>query len=117
MPKRGKEYFNGIRPFQNGGSPCMACHTIPGIGGLGGGALGPELTQAYAKFGEDGLTSVLASLPFPTMAPIFGNRPLTPKEQADLKSFLRQANAAERPLETLGLLAALAGAGAVALLV
>lgn len=87
----GKELFIGIRPLQNGGPACMGCHSISGIGALGGGALGPDLTLAASKFGDAGLASVLASTPFPTMTPIFAPRPLTPEEQANLRAFIGQA--------------------------
>jgi hypothetical protein len=70
---------------------------VAGVGALGGGQLGPDLTGAYDKFGgEKGLTAALASVPFPTMAPIFTRRPLSTSEQADLVAFLRQAPDRER---------------------
>lgn len=112
----GKGLFTGTRRLQNGGPPCMACHSIAGIGALGGGALGPDLTPAFAKYGDAGLASVLATMPFPTMQPIFGERPLTPPEQADVRAFLGQAVAA-RPSRAIGQLTLLALAGAVVLLV
>ena len=37
----GKDLFTGVVRFQNGGPPCMACHSTGGIGALGGGSLGP----------------------------------------------------------------------------
>jgi mono/diheme cytochrome c family protein len=112
----GKGLFTGTRRLQNGGPPCMACHSIAGIGALGGGALGPDLTPAFAKYGDAGLASVLATMPFPTMRPIFGTRPLTPPEQADVRAFLGQAVAA-RPSRAIGQLTVLALAGAILLLV
>lgn len=115
-PALGKELFTGSRRFQNGGPSCMACHSIGGIGALGGGALGPDLTQAAAKFGDAGLASVLASLPFPTMSPIFARRPLAPVEQANLRAFIQQAALTERSPETVGRLTGLAVVGAVVLL-
>ncbi len=111
---RGKDLFTGALRFRNGGPPCMACHGIAGIGALGGGALGPDLTLTVKKFGKQGMPSILASLPFPTMQPIFARRPLTVEEQADLLAFLegpvvpREARAVER-------LALLAGGGAALL--
>lgn len=111
-PVVGKEYFTAVRPFQNGGPPCMACHSIAGIGALGGGALGPDLTRAYSLYGETGLATVLSTIPFPTMNPIFGTaHPLTPEEQAHLRAFLQQASVAERAPETIGLLVLFAIAG------
>ena len=36
-PQSGKELFTGVTRFANGGPPCMACHSVGGIGALGGG--------------------------------------------------------------------------------
>ncbi|MBI4320126.1 MAG: c-type cytochrome [Chloroflexi bacterium] len=116
-PGIGKQLFSGGVVLQNGGSPCIACHSVAGIGALGGGVLGPDLTGSYSKYGDAGMSTVLASLPFPTMQPIFGSRPLTPVEQANLKAFFQQATAAERPAEALGLLAIIAVVGAGAFFV
>jgi len=111
----GKSLFMGNTRFQNGGPPCMACHSIAGIGALGGGALGPDLTPAFNKFGEAGLTSILATMPFPTMNAVWSQRPLTAEEQANLVAFMQQA-VAERSTQALGQLALLAIVGLVILL-
>ena len=115
-PLMGKALFTGATRFQNGGSPCIACHNIAGIGALGGGTLGPDLTQAFNKYGEASLLSVLATLPFPSMASIYDNRPLTPEEQVDLKAFLRVASA-QQPTRSTGQLGLLALGGFLALMV
>jgi mono/diheme cytochrome c family protein len=112
----GKDLFTGTRPLANGGPACMACHSIAGLGALGGGALGPDLTTAAAKYGEGGLASVLASVPFPTMSPIFARRPLAPEEQADLRAFIQQAAVTGRPPQAMGRLAGFAVGGAAVLL-
>jgi hypothetical protein len=36
------------------------------------------------------MNSLLATLPFPTMTPIFSQRPLTPQEQDDLGAFFEK---------------------------
>jgi hypothetical protein len=115
-PVTGKALFTGAVRLQNGGPPCMACHSIAGIGALGGGALGPDLTPAHTKYGDAGLAAVLGNIPFPTMRPIFAGRPLTPGEQADLRAFLGQpvAARASRAVVQLTLLGAI---GAIVLLV
>lgn len=115
-PTAGKELFTGILRFQNGGGPCMACHSVAGIGALGGGALGPDLTPSFDKYTEAGLANFLATMPLPTMNAVWRTRPLTPQEQANITSFLQQASVAGRPIEALGQLAALAAIGAVVLL-
>ena len=90
-PVQGKALFTGSAVLEKGGVPCISCHTVAGVGLLGGGALGPDLTGASAKYGDPGLASVLASLPFPTMRPIYGNRALTAPEQAHLTAYLQSA--------------------------
>jgi mono/diheme cytochrome c family protein len=87
-PEIGRTLFSGTTRFRNGGAACVSCHAISGLPG-GGGTLGPDLTQIYTDYGEEGITPVLAAFPFPTMKPIYDARPLTPEEQADLKAFLR----------------------------
>jgi hypothetical protein len=56
---------------------------------LGGGRLGPDLSNAVGIYGEEGLAETLADIPsMRTMGPIFSPHPLTPGEQADLVAFL-----------------------------
>jgi len=112
----GKALFEGSNRFQNGGPPCLACHSIAGIGALGGGALGPDLTGSFGKYGEEGMASVLATTPFETMSPIFDDQPLTDEEQAHLSLFLSQAAVSKRTAASVGQLALLGLAGAAFLL-
>jgi mono/diheme cytochrome c family protein len=108
----GRELFTGSRRFARDGPACMACHSIAGLGALGGGALGPDLTMAASKFGDAGLASVLSGMPFPTMSPIFTRRPLTPEEQSHLRVFIGQAAVAGRTPGAIGRLTVLAVLGA-----
>jgi mono/diheme cytochrome c family protein len=95
---RGKLLFQGSDRFAAGGPACLSCHSVAGVGALGGGALGPDLTGAYAKWGgEQGLRAVLETIPFPTMTPIFASRQLTAAERRDLIAFLASAAADDRP--------------------
>ncbi|MCC6174656.1 MAG: c-type cytochrome [Chloroflexi bacterium] len=107
-PILGKDYFTGSLRFQNGGPPCMGCHSVAGIGALGGGTLGPDLTPAISKYGEAGLASFLANPPTPTMNAVWSGEPLTPEEQGSLRLFLQEAGVAQRSTEALGQLTALA---------
>lgn len=111
----GRGLFTGAIRFQNGGPPCMACHSIAGIGALGGGALGPDLTGAYTKLRDAGFAAILTNMPFPTMRPIFVARPLTPEEQANLLAFFRQT-VPERTRPAVARLTLLALAGVMVLL-
>lgn len=114
-PQRGAALFTGVISFQKGGAPCFACHTISGVTPLGGGSLGPDLTGIYGQLGAAGLQSALASLPFPTMQPIFQNRLLTPLEQEDL-AVLFQAASGRQPVDMSSRIIILAVAGFLLLL-
>jgi cytochrome c2 len=100
-PLRGERLFMGSVPFQNGGPPCMSCHNVSGIPFPGGGILGPDLTGVHSKFGSATIDSVLATLPFPTMAPLFDKHPLTLQEQRDLGDYFEKVSI--RPLTNMTL--------------
>lgn len=108
----GGQLFTGNVSFTNGGAPCKECHMIRGIPFPNGGTLGPDLTGAYSKYGETGLSSVLATLPFPTMTPVFRNHSLTAKEQSDLEAFFK-ASATAPPARSLTRVSAAILAGGV----
>lgn len=112
----GRELFVGGSRFQNGGAPCMSCHSISGIGALGGGTLGPDLSNAVNEYGGvTGIENILSTLPSPTMNAVWSKDPLTPQEIADVSSFIKEASVTERPLNSIGQLALLAIVGLVIL--
>jgi len=114
-PAIGRALFLGARRFENGAPSCRACHSVAGVGALGGGALGPDLTGSNGKFGSQGLATILAAMPFPTMNPVFSSRPLTAQEQAHVLVFLEQV-AAQRPTPVVARIAGLVlGLGVVLL--
>ncbi len=91
-PDAGRALFTGARAFTNGGEACIACHDTAALGAPGGGLLGPDLTRVVARYGgETGLRAVLGTITFPSMVPVFRNRPLSPQEQADLTAFLQDS--------------------------
>ena len=105
----GREMFVGSVRFAKGGPPCMSCHSISGIGALGGGTLGPDLTDAYKKYGgTPGLASFLQSVPTPTMSAVWTRQPLTPQEVANLTAFIKEGAVSERPLDAIAKLALMA---------
>ena len=109
----GKGLFTGATQLANGGPACMSCHSIAGAGWLGGGRIGPDLTNAYTKYGgSKGIASVLASIPFPKMVPIYSAHPLTGPEQADLAAFLATTPGKPRPSDRAWLIVVLGGGGA-----
>lgn len=101
----GENLFTGSRRFDRRGPSCSACHSSSGLGALGGGTLGPDLTDAFAKLGEG---MILFPETSPTMRPIFTERPLTDQEKADLLAFFRSADVSERDTQQVIQLAGLA---------
>ena len=68
--ERGENLFTGSDRFEAGGPSCLSCHAVAGVGALGGGRLGPDLTGSFAKYGgAQGLDASLKTIPFPTMLP------------------------------------------------
>jgi cytochrome c2 len=116
-PETGKELFTGVARFQNGGPPCMACHSVGGIGALGGGQLGPDLTDVVTRLGgAAGVNAFVGGSPTPTMKAVWSQRPLTTEERASVVAFLAQAGVSERPAQAIWQLAGLAALGVVILL-
>jgi mono/diheme cytochrome c family protein len=110
---RGEALYVGTASFEKGGSPCLACHSIAGagLGKAAGASYGPDLTELWEGFGEEGVAAVLESVDsFPSMEAIYAARPLSGQEQADLAAFLRQVSGRETP-RIAGSLLVEAGAG------
>ena len=84
----------GYAHFQHDGPPCMGCHNVGKIGLLGGGAMGPDLTNVSAQRSQEEIASILSNdgtTISPVMQPIFAEHPLTVGEQADLIAFLNSS--------------------------
>ncbi len=78
---RGRALFRGTQRLNSNGPSCVSCHTLKGLGGLGGGRLGPDLTLVYERLGgRRGTGSWLLNPASPTMQPIFRTHPLQPEE-------------------------------------
>jgi mono/diheme cytochrome c family protein len=97
-PLAGQKMFTGETWLANGGTPCIACHTVTGTGGLGGGALGPNLTHVIQRLGVPGVTAALQTIAFPTMLGPYQNHPLSADERADLVAFLITADRQQGPV-------------------
>ena len=90
--ENGRKLFMGYVHLENDGPPCMGCHNIGANGILGGGALGPDLTNVSKERSYPELASILSNFGFtssPVMEPIYDKHPLTNKEQADLIAFMQ----------------------------
>lgn len=89
--ENGRNLFMGYAHFENDGPPCMGCHSVGSNGLLGGGAMGPDLTDVSSKRSNTALASILSNYGpelSPVMQPIYTAHPLTVDEQADLIAFL-----------------------------
>jgi mono/diheme cytochrome c family protein len=86
----GSALFLGTTRLKNKGPSCIACHEIAGEGFLGGGLLGPDLTEAYGRLG--GKIAIAAWLSNPsseTMSPIYKKHPIDEDEVLPLVAFLK----------------------------
>lgn len=78
---RGRRLFTGETALEHGGANCLACHTVGGLGGLGGGRLGPDLTKVYERYGDRRKLGAWLSAPATeTMAPTFRDDPMADDE-------------------------------------
>ena len=112
----GKAYFVGDKRFENGGPQCMSCHSVAGIGSLGGGNLGPDLTTSGFVQSDVAFASFMGAPSTQTMGAIWANTPLTAQEQADLYAFLSKASVTQREPSALLQIAILAVVGAAVLI-
>ncbi|HEX9052671.1 MAG TPA: hypothetical protein VF841_19240 [Anaeromyxobacter sp.] len=86
--RRGEALYVGSARLAAGGAPCLACHGIAGHGLSRAASFGPDLSQAYARYGADGLDGLLEDVVFPTMQPVYRGHPVAKEERADLVAFL-----------------------------
>lgn len=116
--ENGKALFLGTTRLANGGPACMTCHSVTGIGALGGGNLGPDLTDVFNRYGgQAGLAAFLGVPSTVTMGAVWANQPMTDQERADLIAFFETTTAPVRPPSTLLTLAGLSSAGAALFIV
>lgn len=89
---KGDSLFSGLRAFAGGGHACIGCHRTQGLGLLGGGLLGPDLTRVYGRLGgRKALASWLSSPISPTMQPIFNDRPIEGEEILALVAYFESS--------------------------
>jgi len=88
----GQELFYGTKKLANGGPACVNCHTMGTITGLGGGRLGPDLTQVYARLGgRKAVGAWLVAPATPTMQSVFRGAALQPEEILPLLAMIEDA--------------------------
>lgn len=94
---KGKAYFTGNSSFENGAPACISCHTTTGLGGFGGGRLGPDLTKVFDRMlDRKGLASWLLAPATTTMQPVFKNKALKSAEIMSLVAFLEDRTGAKQ---------------------
>jgi len=101
-PARGKALFTGASVLQSGAVSCIGCHNANGVGALGGGNLASDLSDAGTRYSHgEGVAALLKDMPIPAMNAVYGPRPLTEGEAADLAAFLGEQTAAQPRNDTL----------------
>jgi nitrate reductase gamma subunit len=89
--ENGKQLFHGVKALSMGGTACAACHVVvDDDGARAGGALGPDLTTAYALYQEGAFTQVLKRPCTARMPEAAGDGFLTSDETFALKAYLYQ---------------------------
>lgn len=92
----GRALFTGAKRLQNGGPPCISCHSAGNeLGALGGGSLGPNLTKIWENnpFFID--VNFINDPGGPVMGPLWSRRPVTEEEVQHLQAFF--ASVAQQP--------------------
>lgn len=94
----GREVFLGLSPLKGGGAPCVSCHTVRGAKSLiGGGRLAKDLTNVFARLGDEGLDNALKNPAFPLMNKVFADHPIDAGEAFALRAYLYKANLGGEP--------------------
>lgn len=97
--KLGREIFLGTHRLEAGGAACISCHSMHDVATLGGGRLGPDLTNIYERLkGRKALSAWLVAPGTETMQPIFKNHPMSNDEIHALVSYF-EASAGESPAQ------------------
>ncbi len=99
---KGREIFLGPHRLKAGGSACISCHSMYDTPSLGGGRLGPDLTNIYERLkGRKQLSAWLQAPGTETMQPIFKNHPLAEDEIRALVAYF-ESTMAEKPADSSG---------------
>ncbi len=87
---KGRALFLGENRLKNNGPSCIGCHSIAGGGKLGGGLLGPNLTDIFGRLGgKTALAAWLSSPASETMGPIYSKHPIDDEEVLPLVAFFK----------------------------
>ena len=81
----GRDIFYGKVALSNGGASCSACHGVSMQRGVG--SLGPDLTNAYVKYQDKGLASLIRRACL-RRVPSADGKPIKAEECFAIKAFL-----------------------------
>jgi mono/diheme cytochrome c family protein len=100
--ERGLALFTGREDFKGGTTMCMSCHRMPGVGALGGGNLGPDLTRVYEQGkhttgGRATLSAWLMAPATPTMQALLKDHPLEADEVHAIVALMEDRAAKSQP--------------------
>lgn len=96
----GRNIFLGTQRLTAGGSACISCHSMHNLPALGGGRLGPDLTNIYERLKDRATLSAWLMAPSTaTMQPIFRGHPLASDEINSLAAYFASTSA-ERPADS-----------------
>lgn len=117
---RGLAIFSGSQALKNGGPACYSCHSVSGLGGLGGGRLDPlrgDLNLVYERLqGRTVLSSWLMAPATPTMKSVFKDTAMEADEIHALVALFEDRAQAGKPGQSQARLTfALLGTGGAAL--
>ncbi len=88
----GRSIVRGETAQAGGGPPCISCHTLGGVGALGGGRVGPDLTKAYERLqGRKSLAVWLSAPATPMMQSVFQRTPLQQEEILPVVAYLEHS--------------------------
>lgn len=88
----GRRLFRGEQRLAAGGPACISCHTVRGLGLLGGGQLAPDLTRVYERLqGRKGLAAWLDAPATPTMQTLFATTRINESEILPLVAYFEDA--------------------------
>lgn len=114
----GRKLFTGEQRLAAGAAPCISCHAVQGIGGLGGGTLAPDLTTVFERYENRTVLATWLTAPAtPTMQSMFRDAPLAQDEVLALTAYFEntlQRNPADPSASRLNFL--LLGIGGAVLL-
>ncbi|QLH34639.1 MAG: cytochrome c [Cyclobacteriaceae bacterium] len=89
---QGRLLFSGESRLSGGGPGCISCHHVKNNKLIGGGLLAKDLTDAFSRMNEAGISAILTSPPFPAMREAYQSAPLTEEEAYSLVAFLKKAD-------------------------